>query len=95
MGPCNSVNHSKPPQTVPTSQTPRTESQTFNPEDIPIPIINRLSKRTKFDDISKYITISENSFLGKGATGIVREGQNKEGTKYAIKTVRKSDVEKN
>ena len=45
MGPCNSVNHSKPPQTVQTSQTPRTESQTFNPEDIPIPIINRLSKR--------------------------------------------------
>ena len=95
MGPCNSVNHSKPSQSIQTAQIPRTESQTFNPEDIPIPIINRLSKRTKFDDISKYITISENSFLGKGATGIVREGQNKAGTKYAIKTVRKSDVEKN
>lgn len=33
--------------------------------------------------------------LGKGATGIVREGQDKHGTKYAIKTVWKAEIEKN
>ena len=57
-------------------------------------IINRLSQRTKFDNINNYYQISE-TFLGKGATGIVREGQDKKGTKYAIKTVWKSDIEQN
>ena len=48
-------------------------------------IINRLSDRTKFDDINKYLTISD-TFLGKGATGIVRIGYNIKNEKYAIKT---------
>ena len=53
-------------------------------------IINRLSDRTKFTNyfISEII-------LGKGATGIVREAQDKNGTKYAIKTVWKADIDKN
>ena len=57
-------------------------------------IINRLSDRTKFDDINKYLTISD-TFLGKGATGIVRIGYNIKNEKYAIKTVWKADVEQN
>ena len=57
-------------------------------------IINRLSDRTKFDDINKYLTISS-TFLGKGATGIVRIGYNIKNEKYAIKTVWKADVEQN
>ena len=57
-------------------------------------IINRLSERTKFANINNDYIISEN-ILGKGATGIVREGQNKNGEKFAIKTVWKSDIEKN
>ena len=57
-------------------------------------IINRLSERTKYDNINNYYSISE-TFLGKGATGIVREGFDKKGTKYAIKTVWKSDIEQN
>ena len=57
-------------------------------------IINRLSDRTKFTNINNDFIISEN-ILGKGATGIVREGQDKNGNKYAIKTVWKSDIEKN
>ena len=58
------------------------------------PIINRLSKRTKYANINNDYIISE-KILGKGATGIVREGQDKNGTKYAIKTVWKSDIEQN
>ena len=57
-------------------------------------IINRLSKRTKFENINNDYIITDN-ILGKGATGIVREGQDKNGEKYAIKTVWKSDIEKN
>ena len=57
-------------------------------------IINRLSNRTKFENINNDYIITDN-ILGKGATGIVREGQDKNGEKYAIKTVWKSDIEKN
>lgn len=57
-------------------------------------IINRISNRTKFTNINNDYIISDN-ILGKGATGIVREGQDKNGEKYAIKTVWKSDIEKN
>ena len=57
-------------------------------------IFNRLSDRTKFTNINNEYSISER-ILGKGATGIVREGQDKNGVKYAIKTVWKSDIEKN
>ena len=58
------------------------------------PIINRLSEKTIYDDINKYLTLSE-VFLGRGATGIVREAHNDKGEKFAIKTVWKSDVEQN
>lgn len=57
-------------------------------------IINRISNRTKFTNINNDYIITDN-ILGKGATGIVREGQDKNGEKYAIKTVWKSDIEKN
>ena len=57
-------------------------------------IINRISERTKFININNDYIISEN-ILGKGATGIVREGQDKNGNKFAIKTVWKSDIKKN
>ena len=56
--------------------------------------INRLSERTKYTNINNDYIISER-ILGKGATGIVREGQDKNGVKYAIKTIWKSDIEKN
>jgi len=57
-------------------------------------IINRISKRTKFTNINNDYSISE-IILGKGATGIVREAQDKKGKKYAIKTVWKEDIEQN
>ena len=57
-------------------------------------IINRISNRTKFTNINNDYFISE-TILGKGATGIVREAQDKNGTKYAIKTVWKADIEQN
>ena len=56
--------------------------------------INRISNRTKFININNDYIITEN-ILGKGATGIVREGLDKNGEKYAIKTVWKSDIKKN
>ena len=58
-------------------------------------IINRISSRTKFTNINDDYSISE-IILGKGATGIVREAQDKkDGKKYAIKTVWKADIEQN
>ena len=58
-------------------------------------IINKLSERTKFTNINNDYSISE-IILGKGATGIVREAQDKkDGKKYAIKTVWKADIEQN
>ena len=45
-------------------------------------------------DINKYINISD-TFLGKGATGIVRLGKNSSGEKFAVKTVWKADVYQN
>jgi len=60
----------------------------------PIQIVNRLSEKSKFADINKYITITD-VFLGKGATGIVREGTNSKGEKFAVKTVWKADVDQN
>ena len=66
-----------------------------NPADIgKVQIINRLSNRTKFKNINNDYIISER-ILGKGATGIVREAEDKNGNKYAIKTVWKSDIEQN
>ena len=59
-----------------------------------IQIVNRLSEKSKFADINKYITITD-VFLGKGATGIVREGTNLKGEKFAVKTVWKADVDQN
>ena len=60
----------------------------------PIQIVNRLSEKSKFADINKYISITD-VFLGKGATGIVREGTNSKGEKFAVKTVWKADVDQN
>ena len=64
------------------------------PEIAKVQIINRLSNRTKFKNINNDYIISER-ILGKGATGIVREAEDKNGNKYAIKTVWKSDIEQN
>ena len=57
-------------------------------------IINRLSKRTKFSNINNDYFISD-IILGKGGTGLVREGKDKNGIKYAIKTVWKADIKQN
>lgn len=96
MGPCQSAhNQNKNTTNHAVSQTPRNSTSSNGPFPETGPqIVNRLSNRTKFDDINKYITISDN-FLGKGATGIVREGSNAQGELFAIKTVWKADVEKN
>jgi calcium-dependent protein kinase len=55
---------------------------------------NLISTKTKKDDINKYITITD-TFLGKGLTGIVREGKNKNNEKFAIKSIWKADVMQN
>jgi hypothetical protein len=73
----------------------RKEIDLNNPTEIgKVQIINRLSNRTKFKNINNDYIISER-ILGKGATGIVREAEDKNGNKYAIKTVWKSDIEQN
>lgn len=99
MGICNSTQNTKQnKQTTIHSASTELNSATSGgvvPQTAQPPlIIHRLSNRTKYDDISKYINISD-TFLGKGATGIVREGSNSKGEKFAVKTVWKADVEQN
>ncbi len=99
MGICESPNQSQKPkfqQKVVSNvktQNQSSSNQISTSTNIPL-IINRLSEKTKYDDINKYLTLSE-VFLGRGATGIVREAHNDKGEKFAIKTVWKSDVEQN
>ncbi len=94
MGVCSSVKNSSSPNQL-TNKTPSQVSQNQTTQITQTPkIINRLSKRTKFDDINKYIVITD-TFLGKGASGIVRIGYNLKNEKFAIKTVWKADVEQN
>ena len=73
---------------------PATDLSNDSPKKQNLYITNRISKRTKIANINNDYTITD-IILGKGATGIVREGLDKNGGKYAIKTVWKSDIEKN
>ena len=99
MGICESPNQSQKPKSQQKvvnnvkTQYQSSSNQISTLTNIPL-IINRLSEKTKYDDINKYLTLSE-VFLGRGATGIVREAHNDKGEKFAIKTVWKSDVEQN
>ena len=99
MGICESPNQSQKPKSQTKvinnvkTQYQSSSNQISTSTNIPL-IINRLSEKTKYDDINKYLTLSE-VFLGRGATGIVREAHNDKGEKFAIKTVWKSDVEQN
>ena len=104
MGICSQV---KKPQTPRNKQEggTRTFSQTtektqnnnnplFPQKEKPIKIYNRLSEKTKFDDVNKFIKIKD-IFLGKGVSGIVREGIDLKGQIFAIKSIWKNDVSKN
>ena len=99
MGICESPNQSQKPKSQQKvvnnvkTQYQSSSNQISTLTNIPL-IINRLSEKTKYDDINKYLTLSE-VFLGRGATGIVREAHNDKGEKFAIKTVWKSDIEQN
>ena len=81
---------------IPSAEEIKLEEKIIKKEDLGKErIINRLSQRTKFENINNDYLISE-IILGKGATGIVREAQDKkDGKKYAIKTVWKADIEQN
>ena len=81
---------------IPSAEEIKLEEKIIKKEDLGKErIINRLSQRTKFENINNDYLISE-IILGKGATGIVREAQDKkDGKKYAIKTVWKADIEHN
>ena len=99
MGICESPNQSQKPKSQQKvvnnvkTQYQSSSNQISTLTNIPL-IINRLSEKTKYDDINKYLTLSE-VFLGRGATGIVREAHNDKGEKSAVKTVWKSDIEQN
>ena len=99
MGICESPNQSQKPKSQTKvinnvkTQYQSSSNQISTSTNIPL-IINRLSEKTKYDDINKYLTLSE-VFLGRGATGIVREAHNDKGEKFAVKTVWKSDIEQN
>ena len=83
--------------TTSTNQTSeKTSSRTFSAikKEKPNIIVNRISEKTKYDDINKAIKITD-IFLGKGVTGIIREGKDKKGNSYAIKSIWKNDIAKN
>ena len=90
----NRSSHKKSPSDNNNDEVKKNGIPQTSPNIVGEPIINRLSIRTKYANINNDYSISE-KILGKGATGIVREGQDKNGTKYAIKTVWKSDIEQN
>ena len=100
MGICNSPSNPNQKTKKPIHHNNKTQISPSQPSIITsttttiAPIINRLSEKTKYDDINKYLTLSE-VFLGRGATGIVREAYNDKGEKFAVKTVWKSDIEQN
>ena len=68
--------------------------QSLTKKESPIKIYNRLSEKTKFDDVNKFIKIKD-IFLGRGVSGIVREGIDSKGENFAIKSIWKNDVSKN
>ena len=57
-------------------------------------ILNRLSYKTNYSDISKNIKITD-TFIGRGASGLIREGIDLTGKKYAIKSIFKNNYIKN
>ena len=67
--------------------------QSLTKKEPPIKIFNRLSEKTKFDDVNKFIKIKD-IFLGRGVSGIVREGIDLKGENFAIKSIWKNDVSK-
>ncbi len=83
--------------TISTNQTSeKTSSRTFSTikKEKSNIIFNRISEKTKYEDINKTIKIKD-IFLGKGITGIIREGKDNEGNIYAIKSIWKNDIAKN
>ena len=83
--------------TISTNQTSeKTSSRTFSTikKEKSNIILNRISEKTKYADINKTIKIKD-IFLGKGVTGIIREGEDNEGNTYAIKSIWKNDIAKN
>ena len=74
-----------------TDKTPINSTQSTQKEK---KIINRLSLKTKFTDISNIIKIKD-TFVGRGSSGIIREGVDINGKKYAIKSIFKNDLIKN
>jgi calcium-dependent protein kinase len=83
--------------TISTNQTSeKTSSRTFSTikKEKSNIILNRISEKTKYADINKTIKIKD-IFLGKGVTGIIREGEDNQGNTYAIKSIWKNDIAKN
>jgi hypothetical protein len=56
--------------------------------------INRLSYKTNYSDISNNIKITD-TFIGRGSSGLIREGIDLKGKKYAIKSIFKNNYIKN
>ena len=52
--------------------------------------MNQLSPKSNISNITNFITIKD-TFLGRGGSGIIREGIDINGKKYAIKSIIKND----
>ena len=103
MGICSSPKNNQKPKSrksyesfqSTTQTTEKTNSHTFSTiKKEKNKIINRISEKTKFDDINKYVKIKD-IFIGRGTTGIIREGIDSNGNSFAIKSIWKNDIVKN
>lgn len=83
MGVCDSTSHNHNHRSKSANTSPREQKDTTDY------IVS--SKFATHDDLTKYYTISS-EFLGKGASGIVSEGTDSNGNKYAIKRVNKFTI---
>lgn len=91
MGQCSSTISSQKRRRPSNSSSSKSSNDSENPH---LPIINRISARSNFNDITKFYSFKTN-ILGKGATGIVRQATSLTNESYAIKTIWKGTVDKN
>ena len=101
MGICHETQKKEHKKTIKSESTTISQNQTSDKKPINSTqltqkekTINRLSYKTNYSDISKNIKITD-TFVGRGSSGLIREGLDLKGKKYAIKSIFKNDYIKN
>ena len=96
MGICSSVqkktqkNNFHFKKTISPNQISNNTQSNTSPSSQKEKIMNQLSPKSNISNITNFITIKD-TFLGRGGSGIIREGIDINGKKYAIKSIIKND----